>query len=426
MAVNLTPKNWAEVPEVQQYTNADYFFGIFSGLFKRIKAEQMRGKSVTMNGAYSPTATYVNNAQRIDLVSYNGSTYGVKASYDGSAVAVVDVPPENTMYWELWAEKGSTGNAFQGALPEFSLTWQTLLAMNSGVYSVQRMYTYPFGIFPDGFVLVNNITYPLLVSHGGSQILSLQIFDEAGNSWIGVYSVGTGWSGWQRGGGGGIVIPNIRVIPSGYGTTRGLFISCNFPDWAEFLKHNPRIVMYRKIKHSSYDRRSKLAAVTSPEEQEKTNKYFRNKEMGFVKPAHAKVNSYSGNVMYSTFPFEPPNANHVPIPNYETLRVGSNYRFPLCIKYPDRTELFTPEKIIEMFGIRSLVGTPNETLSLSRCSRQSILAVKGTPGKISLTLGFALRTDLGESKIATVRFKVESWHDMILGAQLSPSFEVMD
>jgi hypothetical protein len=99
-------------------------FGVFDGLFKRIAAELLRGRSVNMTGEWSPVMTYENTDRRIDLVTYNGSTYGVRSGH-----LVYDAPPTTTAYWEVWAQKGASGGGGGGG----SVVWEDFNISTIGV-----------------------------------------------------------------------------------------------------------------------------------------------------------------------------------------------------------------------------------------------------------------------------------------------------
>lgn len=63
-------------------------------------AEKNLGKvAVTTGGAYSSTAAY----DKLTIVSYNGNSYISKSAVQAG------VPPTNTTYWQLVAEKGAAG-----------------------------------------------------------------------------------------------------------------------------------------------------------------------------------------------------------------------------------------------------------------------------------------------------------------------------
>ncbi len=64
------------------------------------------GKSLTDKGLWSATATYVNNTQEQDFVTYNGSTYRVA----NTQTSVTGVVPTNTTYWTLMASQGVAGD----------------------------------------------------------------------------------------------------------------------------------------------------------------------------------------------------------------------------------------------------------------------------------------------------------------------------
>ena len=68
-----------------------------------------KGVSMRLKGAWSSSIAYVNDGNYIDLVTSGGNTYACKKSNTNQ-------PVRNSTYWELIAQKGSTGA--QGARGE--------------------------------------------------------------------------------------------------------------------------------------------------------------------------------------------------------------------------------------------------------------------------------------------------------------------
>lgn len=65
-----------------------------------------QGVSFRMREDWAPDTDYVNDTSYIDIVSYNGSTYGCLLSHQSSEL----VTPKNTGYWQCLAQKGATGS----------------------------------------------------------------------------------------------------------------------------------------------------------------------------------------------------------------------------------------------------------------------------------------------------------------------------
>lgn len=65
-----------------------------------------QGVSFRMRKNWMPDTDYVNDTSYIDIVSYNGSTYGCLLSHQSSEL----VTPANTEYWQCLAQKGATGS----------------------------------------------------------------------------------------------------------------------------------------------------------------------------------------------------------------------------------------------------------------------------------------------------------------------------
>lgn len=63
-----------------------------------------KGVSMRLKGTWSSSVAYVNDGVYIDLVTSGGNTYACKQSNTNQAVS-------NATYWELIAQKGSTGTA---------------------------------------------------------------------------------------------------------------------------------------------------------------------------------------------------------------------------------------------------------------------------------------------------------------------------
>ena len=67
-----------------------------------------QGVSLRNRGAYSDSATYVNNDTYIDLVHYQGNVYAPKVS------EVSGVLPTNVSYFDLFVSRGERGNGITG------------------------------------------------------------------------------------------------------------------------------------------------------------------------------------------------------------------------------------------------------------------------------------------------------------------------
>ncbi len=65
-----------------------------------------KGTSLRLRGKWILGAEYFNNAEHIDIVTYEGSTYGCVESHTASE----DIQPTNTDYWIHLVAKGETGN----------------------------------------------------------------------------------------------------------------------------------------------------------------------------------------------------------------------------------------------------------------------------------------------------------------------------
>ena len=65
-----------------------------------------QGISFRMRKAWEPEVDYVNDTSYIDIVSYDGGTYGCLTSHRSSEL----VTPANTAYWQCLAKKGETGS----------------------------------------------------------------------------------------------------------------------------------------------------------------------------------------------------------------------------------------------------------------------------------------------------------------------------
>lgn len=63
------------------------------------------GISMRLLGAWAASKAYVNDTNYIDIVTYNGNTYGCIKSHTSST----SITPTNTTYWQLLAQKGDTG-----------------------------------------------------------------------------------------------------------------------------------------------------------------------------------------------------------------------------------------------------------------------------------------------------------------------------
>lgn len=63
------------------------------------------GVSLRLKGAWASGTAYVNDTSNIDVVTYNGSTYGCIKSNTASTT----ITPTNTTYWQVLAAKGDTG-----------------------------------------------------------------------------------------------------------------------------------------------------------------------------------------------------------------------------------------------------------------------------------------------------------------------------
>jgi len=64
-----------------------------------------KGVSMRLKGAWASGTAYVNDTGNIDIVTYNGNTYGCIKSHTASS----SILPTNTTYWALLAVKGDTG-----------------------------------------------------------------------------------------------------------------------------------------------------------------------------------------------------------------------------------------------------------------------------------------------------------------------------
>lgn len=97
-------------PTVELVANGNYKKFKFSNLKGQkgdtgIGQQGKKGISFRNRGAYNIDTTYVNNDEFIDVVTYNGSSYCVKADKS----SVIGYEPTNTNYWTLLAEKGQDG-----------------------------------------------------------------------------------------------------------------------------------------------------------------------------------------------------------------------------------------------------------------------------------------------------------------------------
>ena len=68
-------------------------------------AKGATGVSMRLLGTWAASKAYVNNTSYIDIVTYNGNTYGCIKSHTSST----SILPTNTTYWQLLAQKGDTG-----------------------------------------------------------------------------------------------------------------------------------------------------------------------------------------------------------------------------------------------------------------------------------------------------------------------------
>ncbi|MDR2064156.1 MAG: hypothetical protein LBP85_00370 [Prevotellaceae bacterium] len=161
-----------------------------------------------------------------------------------------------------------------------------------------------------------------------------------------------------------------------------LYICCKFPENAAFLQHNPKIYLYRKVVHSKYDRTALNKYPNAP------LKMIRDREKLFSHPAHGYPNS-KGVVIYSEFPFG----------NAAAIRFNDNYIFPLRI-VPDGVN-YTARFFASQFGEIS-----DDSIILTRCSRRALSVTRNTYGSISVTAGFKLVTDAGESSMATCKVQL--------------------
>ncbi|MDR2126952.1 MAG: hypothetical protein LBP63_08995 [Prevotellaceae bacterium] len=216
----------------------------------------------------------------------------------------------------------------------------------------------------------------------------------------------------------GITIPEIVLVPrqiSATGTAppapgnfyidNELYIRCKFPENAEFLQHNPRIYLYRRVFHRNYDRSFKPIFADKP-----LKKVRRNEKL-FAHP-----------VGKSEFAFG----------SEDAVRYGNNYEFKLMS--PPATP-FTAKKYIQDFGDIYVNDDGHECYKISRCSRQPIVIKKASPLYPAssygwIKIGFRLVTDIGESAMAVCKIKVNTWIVFLGGDPdtkeyyLSTSFEV--
>lgn len=68
-------------------------------------AQGIQGKSFVIKGGWISGTAYVNNANSIDVVTYNGSSYACKTSHTAST----SILPTNVTYWSMMAQKGDKG-----------------------------------------------------------------------------------------------------------------------------------------------------------------------------------------------------------------------------------------------------------------------------------------------------------------------------
>ena len=64
-----------------------------------------KGVSLRLKGTWTSGTAYANDSSYIDVVTYNGNTYGCVKSHTASS----SILPTNTTYWTLLASKGATG-----------------------------------------------------------------------------------------------------------------------------------------------------------------------------------------------------------------------------------------------------------------------------------------------------------------------------
>lgn len=69
-------------------------------------AKGATGVSMRLMGTWAASKAYVNNTSYIDIVTYNGNTYGCIKGHTSST----SILPTNTTYWQLLAQKGATGD----------------------------------------------------------------------------------------------------------------------------------------------------------------------------------------------------------------------------------------------------------------------------------------------------------------------------
>jgi hypothetical protein len=192
-------------------------------------------------------------------------------------------------------------------------------------------------------------------------------------------------------GGSGIVIPTPKIIIR-YNI---IYISCDFPDDAEFLNYNPRVFLYRRVKHNSYDNTQQNEYPNRPQLM------VRDHEKGFFHPVHNQINQFSGGKMITEFPFANYGnftGNDAPT---EVVRYHNTCIFQLCYKSTGIGNWipFSALTYIMSFGTDTL-----NSIRLSRCSRKYLELDKTTAGQISVIIGFAIKTDVGSSAISRVRF----------------------
>lgn len=69
-------------------------------------AKGASGVSMRLLGVWAASKAYVNNASYIDIITYNGSTYGCIKSHTSST----SITPADTTYWQLLSQKGDKGD----------------------------------------------------------------------------------------------------------------------------------------------------------------------------------------------------------------------------------------------------------------------------------------------------------------------------
>jgi hypothetical protein len=197
----------------------------------------------------------------------------------------------------------------------------------------------------------------------------------------------------------GIAIPELILKSKINYPCNELYICCKFPQDAAFLQYNPKIYLYRRVWHKNYDRLHLNRYPNAP------LKMVRDREKLFSHPAH---NFYNGNgtVIYSEFPFG----------NDAAIRFKDTYIFPLRI-VPDGVN-YTSHFFASQFG-----GVSSEGITPIRCSRQRLSISMNNTGSISVTAGFKLVTDAGESSMAICKVRATTYVNTSDNMMMATSFD---